>query len=410
MGKKMDTDKIVRVHLDKNAKGTRKIEKGGSILTTSKEKIKMLQDVYIRQNIEKNDPARVNWATSKDLEEHLGKFPNTEVYMKELANRQMSNSVHDIVLNEDQKCLKLVNYCSLNLFDMSNPQAGRIDGSWKDKLKNMLAANSTNKVVLALAGDLVGTEWEWKYLVNADYNKQYKLYNYFGLMYRKRELIKIVDFALRNGADEVLLLNGAQEHIVMKKSPTKRDILQEVSDHFKNSDNADKIHYLNQGVSVSVNLVKKNEKTSTYYSTIGFQTNMTNKAQTAQADYVAALRNNGRLEADAVFVSNGNTAGKYGENLFFVSSQAIKQKTAKGKIPGVAPEDYNVFYIYPEASHDLVVVTGNGDIETRDTVLSNKISTEMERKEILAKIAKEKIEAKLNAKLDQIEDSAKKFL
>ena len=307
-----------------------------------------------------NFTSTVNYATSEEVEKL--KKPTVEDYFNEIRGRTTVPVCNiEIEIEPQQKRLNLIFRNSLNIRDMGNPQLGEEDKSNRKNLSmNIIKANKKdNKVCVVYGGDLIGVEWELKYLNNAkilkqetdDGSKESKAL-FYALGERKRVLKRDIEFSLAQGV-EVYLLNGAQEHRVNKYF--KIDVLQEIMDSINNP----RLHFI-RGVNTMVNVVKKCEDGTSRYATIGFQTNnMYSKARQGQSAVSAVKLNSGKNNGDIVFVTNTNVAGKKGDNEYYVSGESKYINAVKGKYPTESPKNYNVFSLNVVDSREITVIQGH---------------------------------------------------
>lgn len=350
---------------------------------TNAQKEEILLEKYYRDNFETRKIGKVNLDRNEDILK-MKSAGQSDYYSELLAKKVKSLSDTTFTLSGQKRVLKLVAYCSTNYFDLDNPQKGRIGGKFAETLRRDLQTKDPSiKTIAVFGGDLLGTEWTMSHLRKATINED-GVALYWGLNKRKQRLMSDIKLALSMGAD-VYLMKGAQEHKIFKE--TGRDILQEIVDEIDSSE----LHYIDEGTTVVCNLVTTyGRKTQ---STIAFQTNMIGNAQNANGDYRAGIRNNGEINADAVFVFNGNAAGKFGQNLYHVSGQSLFKRTAKGKRPLLAPKGYNVFMIYPEASHELTIVEGNTEMMcSSEFELEKKLYEQKLTRKALLVLAREKFE------------------
>lgn len=307
-----------------------------------------------------NFTSTINYATGEEVEKL--KKPTVEDYFNEIRGRTtIPVSDEEITIGANQKRLNIIFRNSLNIRDMGNPQLGEEDRSNRKNLAtNILKANKqSNKVCVIYGGDLIGTEWELKYLNNAKILKQEtddgsaeSKALFFALGERKRVLKRDIEFSLSQGVD-VYLLNGAQEHRVNKYF--KIDVLQEIIQTIKNPN----LHYI-KGVNTMVNVVKKAGNGKHKYATIGFQTNnMFSKARQGQQAVAAVRLNSGVNNGDVVFVTNTNVAGKKGDNIYYVSGESRYINAVKGKYPSESPKNYNIFSLNVVANHEITLIQGH---------------------------------------------------
>lgn len=351
---------------------------------TNSQKEEILLEKYYRDNFEKNQIGKVNLDKNEVIMNMKGATIGN--YNDALIDKKVSTvSEANICLENGQKALKLVAYCSTNYFDLDNPQKGRLHGRYVEALKQDIRTDNPKiKTIVVFGGDLLGSEWTLTNLKNATITKD-GVALYWGLNKRKERLKADIKVALNLDAD-VYLIKGAQEHKIYKE--TGRDIFKEVADEL----GSEHVKYIDEGTTVICNLIAKNGKTT--YNTLAFQTNMLGKSQDSNGDYRAGVSSNGKVNADAVFVFNGNASGKFDKNIYHVSGQSMFKRTAKGKRPEYNAKHYNVFTIYPEDSHDLTIVEGSPEnLYSENLALEMKVFEAKKTKKTLAQIAKEKFDS-----------------
>lgn len=380
----------------KNNKGASNTN-GNHAKSLSKEKLEAIQAVFFKQNVEDDKRSSLNYATTKETLENLDKSPNLSAYLDEITSKDIYKPNPECIeMKKHEKYLHLVTYSNTNYYDERNPQRGLADGSWKKEFEKKLEGTDPSiKTVVLFGGNLLGEQWNYNSLMYAKYSKKHQCYLYFGLVYRKKRLKEDLKLALSHNVD-IYLMNGVQEHVIMKTSPTNRDILQEVVDEL----NDKRIHYI-KNISSVVNLVKNHSK-GKFYATLGFQTNLKNKSHTADSNLKSALKSSGELQADAIFVCNANTAGRYADNLYFTSGQSTYQRTVKDDLPQYAPSGFDEFFINVANDHELEVCSGNGKIFSENYALENKRLDLILENEKLGEIVKEKIDEKLAEKQKEI--------
>ncbi len=358
-------------------------------------KIDLILDKWYEENFQKKDPRKLeNYKISKvnlttnDVVEKLD-TPLVEDYVNEVfAKKTNIVSNKTITLDKNQECLNLIFYCSTNYFDMSNPQKGICSGKNEDIIASLASVNPNGKTVVVFGGDLLGEEWQIKYLKNARIENNKALY--FGLNKRKARLIndikKFFNYSSKLDLDiDLYLMRGYQEHHIYKE--LGRDILGEVESELKDKymrNKTSRLHYLDDGVSLALNLVKK-KKNAVLNATIGLQTNMRNKSLTAKGEESASYNYNGTLPTTVKFVCNGNFAGKLNDNSYHVSGQSQFLRTTKGKKPQLAPKGYNVFTVYLEGENELTVQEGGANIFPVGLPLQNEIYKAEKKKDYLLK-------------------------
>lgn len=362
---------------------------------------------FYEENFQKKDAellenfkvSKVNLATNEVVENLDPAL--VDDYVSEVLNRK-ANIISDntITLNKNEECLNLVFYCSTNYFDMSNPQKGICSGKNEEILSNLASVNKNGKTIVVFGGDLLGEEWQIKYLKNAKIENNKALY--FGLNKRKARLIrdikKFFTYSDRLGLDiDLYLMRGYQEHFIVKE--LNRDVMEEVllelSDKYV-KDNKSRLHLLNGGVSLALNVVKKNANKSSYNATVGFQTNMKNKTLTAKGEASASYSYNGSIPSNVCFVCNGNFAGKLGDRTYHVSGQSQYMRTPKGKKPQLAPKGYNVFTLYVEDNNEITVQEGGANIFPKGLEIQNEIYKENKKRKYLLEACDGLIKTQLN--------------
>lgn len=369
-------------------------------------KIDLILDKWYEENFQKKDAhklesykiSKVNLTTNEVVEKL--DTPLVEDYVNEVFEKKTKIvSDNTIKLSKNDQCLNMIFYCSTNYFDISNPQKGICSGKNEDILQSLTSVNPLGKTIVVFGGDLLGEEWPIKYLKNARIENNKALY--FGLNKRKARLIndikKFFNYSDKLGLDiDLYLMRGYQEHNIYKE--LGRDILGEVTEELADKfvvNGVTKLHYLDDGVSLALNIVKKN-KNSTFNATIGLQTNMRNKSLTAKSEEVASYNYNGTLPTTINFVCNGNFAGKLNDNTYHVSGQSQFLRTTRGKKPQLAPKGYNVFTIYVEGENELTVQEGGANIFPTDLAMQNEIYKADKKREYLLEACQDLFKEKLN--------------
>lgn len=342
-------------------------------------------ELFYKLNFDKATYNKINLEKNSVVEKL--KTATKANYVDQIATKKTGTVTNsDIYLDENQEYIKLVGYSSTHYYDKSNPQKGIISNArLKALYEKIKPTNPKCKTCVIFGGDLVGKEWQMKYLNNATITNG--VINYYGLNMRKKQLIADINFVLKQGAD-VFLMRGSEEHRVMQE--LNRDVLQEIYEEIDSPN----LHYINEGVSLAVNVIKKLPNNKEYKAVLGFQTNMLTKSVTANGNAQAAVANNGTLDCDKLFVFNANYAGKLNNNSYFVSGQSMYLDTAKNKKPAHAAKNYDVFSIYVEGNHDLTVVEGENNFINRNVELENKIHEESIKFETLKEICEEKLNEK----------------
>ena len=375
---------------------------------------------YLRESGEDfttNIRDNVNWATGDEVASL--KKPTAMDYFREIRDKTTSPiSEEVIVIEENQNALNLIFRNALNIRDMGNPLYGEQDKSTRKNLSlNIAKADPAhNKVCVIYGGDLLGTEWELKRLNNAkiitesttgelrevasevlgddavkgvDDPTVIKKALFFALGEKVKVLRRDIKYALSHNVD-VYLINGAQEEKINKyfKINVLRTVIQEI-DH-------PRLHLI-EGVNTVVNVAKITKGNNRRYATIGFLTNNSiSKARQGQQSVAGVKLNSGENNADVVFVTNTNVAGKKGTNQYYVSGESTYITMAQKKMPLLSPKHYNTFSLRIPKTHEITVVEGHN--MPTSVQLEKDIYDEFVKQELI----KKQIAATLQSQLDQI--------
>lgn len=358
------------------------------------------------QFLENFKVSKVNLAKN-DVVENLDSASVDDYVNEVLKKKRDVVSQETIVLSKAQECLNLVFYCSTNYFDIENPQKGICSGKNEEILSNLSQVNVNGKTAVVFAGDLLGKEWQLKYLKNARIENNKALY--FGLNKRKyrlmRDIKKFFTIGEKLGLDlDLYLMRGYDENFIIKE--LNRDILEEVYTELKDRYTKQKecrLHYLDGGSSFALNVVKKNKNKQSYYATIGLQTNMNNKSLTARGEDGASKKNR-PLPTDCVFVCNGNYCGKLDDSTYHVSGQSQYLRTSKNNTQMLAPKGYNVFTVYLENDNELTIQEGGYNIYPESLSLEKEIYKENKKTDCLFKICT----TEFNKKMEEMKSLIKK--
>lgn len=350
--------------------------------------------------------SKVNLAKN-DVVENLDPASVDDYVSEVLKKKRDVVSDETIELNKDDECLNLIFYCSTNYFDIDNPQKGICSGKNEEILKNLSEVNVNGKTAVIFGGNLLGEEWQLKYLKNARIENNKALY--FGLNKRKYRLIrdikKFFTISERLGLNiDLYLMRGFQENFIIKE--LNRDIMEEVYCELKNKfldENGCKLHYLDGGSSLALNVVKKNKNRTNFTATIGLQTSMNNKSLTAKGED-SASRKNRTLPVDATFVCNGNYCGKLDDFTFHVSGQSQYLRTSKNNTQSLAPKGYNVFTVYLENDNELTIQEGGYNIYPQSLNIQKENYKEAKKTDLLFKICT----TEFNKKMEEIKTLIKK--
>ncbi len=369
---------------------------------------------FYEENFLKKDAAFLeNFKVSKvnlaknEVVENLDSASVDDYVNEVLKKKRDIVSSETIVLDKNDECLNLVFYCSTNYFDIENPQKGICSGKNEEILSNLAQVNVNGKTAVIFGGNLLGEEWQLKYLKNARIENNKALY--FGLNKRKYRLIRDIKKFFNIGEKlglnlDLYLMRGYQENFIIKE--LNRDILEEVYMELKSrytSENGCKLHYLDGGSSLALNVVKKNKNRTNYTATIGLQTSMNNKSLTAKGEDSASKKNR-PLPVDSTFVCNGNYAGKLDDSTYHVSGQSQYLRTSKNNTQNLAPKGYNVFTVYLENDNELTIQEGGYAIYPDNLALQKENYKENKKTDYLFKICT----SEFNKKMEEIKSLIKK--
>lgn len=350
--------------------------------------------------------SKVNLAKN-DVVENLDSASVDDYVNEVLKKKRDVVSSETITLSKTNECLNLIFYCSTNYFDIENPQKGICSGKNEEILRNLSEVNPLGRTAVIFGGNLLGEEWQLKYLKNARIENNKALY--FGLNKRKYRLIrdikKFFTISEKLGLSlDLYLMRGFQENFIIKE--LNRDIMDEVYNELKlrySDENGQRLHYLDGGSSLALNVVKKNKNHSSFTATIGLQTSMNNKSLTAKGEDSASKKNR-TLPVDATFVCNGNYCGKLDDFTYHVSGQSQYLRTSKNNTQRLAPKGYNVFTVYLENDNELTIQEGGSNIYPIELSAQKALFKETKKTDLLFKICT----SEFNKKMEEFKSLIKK--
>lgn len=367
-------------------------------------KIDYLLDVWYKETFDSEFIGKLNLDKNKFVESTKpGTFAD---YLQHIQQKNFTRiSDHIITLSPEQKALQLVFWYNTGCLDSSNFQNGVLENSDYNKtLKQDIDRfkKEDGKVIVVMPGNLIGKEWRFKNLKDAfskmsiewgEEGIKKELHRiFYGIKKRRQRVINDIKFALRCGAEEVLIMKGPEEFAVLKE--TGYDIMEDIVKAVGDS----RLKYLTDGTEVKVNFVKENGKgKKPYVNTIRLvHTNTSKSANPAIMEQGGTHLKTNR--ADVTFLCGGNyTAALKNENQFFPSGQLTYQNTQKGKKPEFMFNDGNIYQIYPEGNHELTVVKGGQNLYEPNLPLYQAIFNQKQKIKVLGKITEEKIEEKIAA-------------
>lgn len=377
-------------------------------IRTNKQKEQKLLNIFYEENFRKKDKAlfeqfiisKVNLATNDTIEN--ADIAGAKDYVSQLAEKKTASVTRHIInIKSNQPGFNLLFYTGANYYDNSNPQFGRKDDLTRKAMKHQISKVNKQGGTHLIISDVFGWEWEIKYLRNAVI-KDDKIY-YFGINSRKERAVRDIKaymiLAQRAGLKDfhIYLMRGAQEHKIQKE--LGRDVFQEIYDELSFNN----LHYIDEGVSLGMNVIKKGQ--STKYGILGIQTNQTGKASTIQGANRSAYKDNGELFANVIFRCNSNVVGKLvGNEIYNVSNQSSFYRTPKGKKPELSTKFYDVFWLNLENDYEFSVVEGGTNIFDDNLALERKLHENCIKKQVLLKCCLQTIQNGLSGDYGEMED------
>ena len=359
---------------------------------------------------------KVNLATNAEVKDATLAGKKEYVQMVEDKNIPVLYD-RPIELGKGQN-LHIVFHANTHNFDLSNPQKGIANGTNNLAFKQELADKlPKDKTVVFFSGNLIGTEWKMSNLNNASIDGKQKIL-FWGLKKRLEELVRDIKFAAKNGANQIILMNGREEHDAKQKLnvDVEREILMTKFNRllFKyvvekiNSDNSVKhsnvtVAYV-PGVKKVFNIVRTDSKVQKSYYTFSVHTNLKTTSDDQKTNLRSAIKQHaGLAPADAIFVQAENFAGTVDDekNIIFVSGQSTYKHASKGNLPGYSPKGMDsVTLLLGDESHNLQVVSSVEIFNPKSYAVERKLAEEREKEEFLVEYAKKKINEK-NARFAQ---------
>lgn len=349
---------------------------------------------------------KVNLATNIDLEE--SEPAGTKEYLELLKKKDIPLVWNQEIEVKGNKNLHVCFLHDFNLYDLANPQKGAEDRTSFRAIKQAINnKNCNDKTLVFFSGDIVGKEFNISALNKASIENKKILF--WGLEKRMSKFLDYLTYVAENGADEIILMNGRDEHNANKM--LNRDILRDalldkfncillkyavekVNSKFKKRNQKIKISYVS-GVKKVFNISKEVNGKKTFYD-ISIHTNLRSNSKTMQGNYNAAQKQHGELaNADLIFVSSENAVGNY-SNVIFVSGLARYQNTSKTYVPQNSVKGYNYFdLILGENNHEIEAVRSTNFTNDKTHNLEKKVAIEEAKVDYLAELCKQKVDEKL---------------
>lgn len=343
---------------------------------------------------------KVNLATNKEIDDAT--LAGKTEYMQ-LVKEKSIPVVYEkpITLKGDQN-LHIVNYANTHYFDISNPQIGVENRSnYEAFKKDLLDKRTGDKTVVFFAGNLIGKEWQISNLNTAAINDNKKIL-FWGLKRRLDQLVNDIRFAAKNGADQIMLMNGREEHGAKQKLnvDTYSEILKEKFNDLlfnyvvkvvkKDNTLKDKkveVSYV-KGVKKVFNVVRTNRDKSVTNYTFSMHTNLKTNSDNIKANKTAAIKQHaGLAAADAIFVQGENVSGVIDDdaNIAILTGQSTYNSAVKGNLPGYSPKGRSsCTLLLGKRSHQVEIAWTMNLINKETFPLEKKLAELRGRVEILA--------------------------
>lgn len=353
---------------------------------------------------------KVNLATNEEVLQSV--LAGKAEYMKMVKNKAIPLVYEKPIYLKANQNLHIVNFANTHNFDVSNPQMGVENRTNYVAFKKDLQDKKPNdKTVVFFAGNLIGKEWKISDLNNASIDENKKIL-FWGLLIRLNQLLNDVKFAAKNGADQIFLMNGREEHIAKQKlnvDPLQEVVQQRYNDllfeyivQILKKDNTFKdkkveIAYV-KGVKKVFNVVRLNKDKTTSNYTFSMHTNLKSTSNVLASNKKAAEKQHaGFAYADAIFVQGENASGVINDdsNIAILTGQSTYNNATKGNLPGYSPKGRNsVTLLFGEKSHDVELAWSMDLIDENTYALEKRLAELREKEQYLVELCEQKIEEK----------------
>ena len=352
---------------------------------------------------------KVNLATNEEVNDST--LAGKSEYMQLVKDKAIPLVYENpITLNWNQN-LHIVNHANTHNYDLSNPQMGVENRTNNIALKKDLEDKKVgDKTVVFFAGNLIGKEWKISNLNTASIDDNKKIL-FWGLQSRLNQLVNDIRFAAKNGANQIFLMNGREEH--MAKQKLNVDVLSEIlRERFnellfqyvvkllRNDRTINKkveIAYV-KGVKKVFNVVRKNkDKTKSNY-TFSMHTNLKTTSSILESNKKSAEKQHaGLAQADAIFIQGENASGMVNDdaNIAILTGQSTYNDAVKGNLPGFSPKGRSsLTLLLGEKSHDVEIAWSMDLVNEKTYGLEKKLAELREKEEYLVELCEEKIQEK----------------
>ena len=353
---------------------------------------------------------KVNLATNEEVSEAT--LAGKPEYMRMVKQKAIPLVYEKPIVLKPNQNLHIVNYANTHNFDLSNPQMGVENRTNAIAFKRDLQDKGPHdKTIVFFAGNLIGKEWKISDLNNASIDENKKIL-FWGLVSRLNQLVNDIRFAAKNGADQIFLMNGREEHTAKQKLNV--DVLQEVLKQrfndlifdfvvniLKNDrtlrEKKVEIAYV-PGVKKVFNVVRINKDKSTSNYTFSMHTNLKTTSDVLASNKKAAEKQHAGLAfADAVFIQGENASGVVNDdaNIAILTGQSTYNNSARGNLPGFAPKGRSsVTMLLGEQSHDVELAWSMDLVNDSTYALEKRLAELREKEQFLVELCEQKIEEK----------------
>ena len=350
---------------------------------------------------------KVNLATNEEVKNAT--LAGKAEYMKLVKDKAIPLVYEKpIKLNANQN-LHIVNHANTHNYDLSNPQMGVENRTNNIAFKNDLNDKKpADKTVVFFAGNLIGKEWKINDLNTASINENKKIL-FWGLTNRLNQLVNDIKFAAKNGANQIFLMNGREEHLAKQKLNV--DVLSEIlKERFnellfqyvvkvlKNDKTFNKkveIAYV-KGVKKIFNVVRTNKDKTTSNYTFSMHTNLKTTSNTVKNNKQAAEKQHaGLAQADAIFIQGENVSGVINDdaNVAILTGQSTYNNAVKGNLPGFSPKGRSsLTLLLGEQSHDVEIAWSMDLVNEKTYSLEKKLAELREKESMLVDLCEDKLQ------------------
>ena len=349
----------------------------------------------------------VNLATNQEV--NNATLAGKQDYMQLVKDKAIPVVYEKPISLKPNQNLHIVTHANTHNFDLSNPQMGVENRTNSIAFKrDLLDKAPADKTIVFFAGNLIGKEWRISDLNNASIDERKKIL-FWGLQTRLNQLVNDIKFAARNGADQIFLMNGREEH--MAKQKLNVDVLSQVlKDRFNDllfdyvvkivkkdntlKDKKVEIAYV-RGVKKVFNVVKLNKnKTATNY-TFSMHTNLKTTSDELYSNQKAATKQHaGFAQADAILIQGEKASGMVNDDakVAILTGQSTYNNAAKGNLPGFSPKGRSALtLLLGEKSHDVEIAWTMDFVNEKTYALEKRLAELREKEQFLVELCEQKL-------------------